>query len=105
MHIRILQQVKDGRLQFPYRQPLTAHTLEHEASDNPQEKKEEREGSIKRAHREIRTLPHWNKKLTRQRCTDVSCRFLAAITRQSETLSALRRSFSNKVVTERRQLV
>jgi len=40
MHIRILQQVKDGRLEFPYRQPLTAHTLKHETRDNPQEKKE-----------------------------------------------------------------
>jgi len=42
MHIRILQQVKDGHLKFPYRQPLTAHTLKHEACDNPQEKKKGR---------------------------------------------------------------
>lgn len=42
MYIRILQQVKDGRLEFPYRQPLTAHTLKHETRDNPQEEKEER---------------------------------------------------------------
>lgn len=43
MHIRILQRVKDGRLEFPYRQPLTAHTLKHEARDNPQEKKKDRD--------------------------------------------------------------
>lgn len=42
MRIRILQQVRDGRLELPYHQPLTAHTLKHEARDNPQEKKEGR---------------------------------------------------------------
>lgn len=51
MHIRILQQVKDGRLEFPYRQPLTAHTLKHEARDNPQEKKEDEAASKERITR------------------------------------------------------
>lgn len=76
MLIRLLRQVKDGRLEFLYRCPPTTYTLKHWDDITRKRKKKEkkkRKSIETRHHRknQIRALPHWNKKLTWQRCAEL----------------------------------